>query len=637
MRLFQVLIFLCVFVFALGLSKQSPLKAAPEAVQAPVLKWAYGGCFSSWCQTGWYASPAIADLDNDGKSEVIWGSYDAVALNGEDGSLHWRAEDSNRVWPGVAVVDLTGDGSLEVIMGRNNDRVVVYNGAGETLWERNPFGSGEVRTLAVTDIDGDERAEIIVGRGSGGSTHQINVFDAAGNQRPGWPARRDGEAGFGWGMYNQNITVADLDNDGDKELIAPTDTHYITGLDHDGSQLAASPIYGAGKVWSEVGVHVDHAVDLRGYANCGTEHRPNFANMGPAISDLDGDGSLEIIVPGDVYNCAIGDNEEGDLYIMPWIFNLDRTRWGNSSFNWEALPPPEPNSRPLSEDYSVIENNVTNMVAADLDGDGVKELIYTAYDGRMHAYWLDKTQHGNWPYTVPGSGIRFAAEPVVVDIDNDGKAEVIFTSWPEKSGNRIGQLHILDYLGNELHRIDLPAPKSGGWNGGLAAPSVGNIDGDEDLEIVIGTVRSGVVAYDLPGSKDARVLWETGRGSYERTGFAPDLNDFYLSAVTTSASMRSGESVTFEVEITADRNFEGDVMIEAVANVTGFDVQLSKSTITPAETLMVTVEDQRTTLDAMPLAVEIILQATGTEKTKEQKLWVVVNGTDIFLPTIRSP
>jgi hypothetical protein len=25
-----------------------------------------------WCETGWYASPAVADLDKDGKPEVLW-------------------------------------------------------------------------------------------------------------------------------------------------------------------------------------------------------------------------------------------------------------------------------------------------------------------------------------------------------------------------------------------------------------------------------------------------------------------------------------------------------------------------------------------------------------------------------------
>ena len=44
------------------------LPAAPvrAAVSSPVLKWAGKGC-ASWCQTGWYGSPAVADLDKDGK------------------------------------------------------------------------------------------------------------------------------------------------------------------------------------------------------------------------------------------------------------------------------------------------------------------------------------------------------------------------------------------------------------------------------------------------------------------------------------------------------------------------------------------------------------------------------------------
>ena len=60
--------------------------ASEAAVSAPVLKWKNGGCFSSWCQTGWYSSPAIADLDRDGNPDVVWGSYDLVALNGRHGS-----------------------------------------------------------------------------------------------------------------------------------------------------------------------------------------------------------------------------------------------------------------------------------------------------------------------------------------------------------------------------------------------------------------------------------------------------------------------------------------------------------------------------------------------------------------------
>jgi hypothetical protein len=36
--------------------------ALRQAIQAPVLKWQHGGC-TFWCETGWYSSPAVADLD----------------------------------------------------------------------------------------------------------------------------------------------------------------------------------------------------------------------------------------------------------------------------------------------------------------------------------------------------------------------------------------------------------------------------------------------------------------------------------------------------------------------------------------------------------------------------------------------
>jgi FG-GAP-like repeat/S-layer homology domain len=513
----RTVVTLKLFLATIGLALALP---APALAQSgpPVLKWQRGGCFASWCQTGWYASPAVADLDGDGRPEVIWGAYDLVVLDGLTGALEWRGPNGSRIWPGIAVTDLTGDGTKEIIVGRGGDQVTVYGPTGTVLWTRHPFGGGEVRTLAVEDLDADGRLEIVAGRASGGATRQLNVFDADGNVRPGWPARRDGEAGYGWGMYNENVAVGDLDGDGLMEVIGPTDTHYITALDRNGNQLPAHPMFGAGKVWSQVGVHVDLTADLRGYANCGTEHRPNFANSAPVIADLNGDGVPEIVVIGDVYNCGQGD-PEGDLYHVPFIFRRDRTRWAGSGFDWTVLPVPGPGSGPLSQDYSVIENSVQNAVVADLDGDGIKEILYASYDGKLHAYWLDRTEHGSWPYRVSGTGIRFASEPIVADLDDDGHAEVIFTSWPEKGGGRVGQLHILDYLGNPRYVIDLPAPFGGAtWNGALGAPTLANIDSDPDLELVIGTVSSGVVAYDLPGTAAARVLWGTGRGGFRRTG-----------------------------------------------------------------------------------------------------------------------
>lgn len=524
MKLIRTALWLGVLAALCATAQFSPsvVQAKPAAVvSAPVLKWEGKGC-TNYCQTGWYASPAVADIDKDGQAEVIWGSYDLVSLNGSTGLEEWRASNGSRVWPSIAVADLTGNGSLEIIVGRNVDQLTVYNSAGGVLWARNPFGNGEVRTLAVSNLETDSVLDIVVGRASGGSTKQLNAFDGNGNQRGGWPARRDGETGYGWGMYNQNAAVGDLNNDGLKEVIGPTDTHYITALDRNGNQLAASGIYGAGKVWSQVGVHVSHAVDLRGYAFCGSEHRPNFANSAPVIADVNGDGTREIVVIGNVYNC--GTNPYTDLYEIPYILKADRTRWAAGSYDWTVLPTPASNPAPLSEDYSVIESNVPNPVVADLDGDGFAEILYPSYDGRLHAFWLDKTQHGSWPFEVKQAGenfIRFASEPAVVDLDNDGQAEVIFATWTQKGSNAAGQLIIASSAGTQLHAVNLPRNTGASWGGAMAAPTVANIDSDADLEVVIGTSNWGVVAYDLPNSSNARILWGTGRGTFLRSGTPP--------------------------------------------------------------------------------------------------------------------
>lgn len=183
---------------------------------------------------------------------------------------------------------------------------------------------------------------------------------------------------------------------------------------------------------------------------------------------------------------------------------------------------------PLSEDYRLIENCQPNPVIADLDGDGLKEILFASYDSRVHAFWLDKIEHGNWPYAVYHASegfFRFASEPVVADLDGDNFAEVIFTSWVQKGTGRTGKLHIVDYHGNGIHEVDLPpAFGSPDWNGGLAAPTLANIDDDADLEVVVNTAHSGVLAYDLPGTPDATTLWQTGRGNYSRNGVPADIN-----------------------------------------------------------------------------------------------------------------
>jgi uncharacterized repeat protein (TIGR01451 family) len=479
-----------------------------------VLKWQYAGCYSSWCETGWYSSPAVADLDGDGNPEVIGGLYKIFILNGENGSL-WKEVDTpgSRVWPGVAVADLDDDGDLEIITAQGGGYVNVLDHNGDQVWSRQPT-SNELRGLSVDDLDGDGTMEIVATAARGSRTNTW-VYEHDGSLRAGWP-QLDNDSGYAWGVYNDNAALGDIDGDGMGEIVVPSDVHYICAYEADGVQIPAHAMYG-GKDWGKVGIWEDLTVELRGWGACNgvraESYRTNFADGPAAIADVDGDGTMEVVATGNVYDCHAG--YPPSEYMGVYIFNSDRSRFNTGGYDWRTVP--VDTGAPLSEDYGTIESAQPNPALADLDGDGEMEIIYASYDGRMHAFWLDK---GGWTYSVhTGGPYRFASEPAVADLDNDGTAEVIFGSWVQKGSYQTGKLHVLDYLGNVLYEVGLPgAYDSSNWNGALAAPTLADIDADPDLEVVLNTAHSGFVAYDLPGTANARVLWGTGRGNYQRTG-----------------------------------------------------------------------------------------------------------------------
>ncbi len=505
-----------------------PTQAQPAAIAAPVLKWQKGGCSSWGCETGWYSSPAVLDLDGDGDVEVIGGLYSLFLLDGATGTqIKTINPDGDRAWSDIAVADIDNNGDLEVVS-VHGTYVHVWDHNLNLVWSRQPVNDYELRSLALYNLDHNLDLEIMVA--STRSNYQWFVYEHTGNLRAGdWPQHSpDSDTnGYASGCFNQNIAAGDMNKDGLVEIIGSNDTHYTAAFYPNGSQVPASAVYGTlsgglPKPWSRVGMHVSHEVDMLGYADCGTDHRPNFAHSPPVLADLDNNGVLELVLVGNVYNCAT--NPYTSLYEMPFIFNQDRTRWSNASYNWTDIPIPDGAAAPRSENYNIIESNHPVPVVADLDGDGIKEILYPSYDGRMHAYWLDKSEHGNWPYSVTKSTepfLRFASPPVIADLDNDGRAEVIFASWTQKSSNQTGYLHILDYLGNPLHEIQLPAAfGSPTWNGVLASPTLANIDGDPDLEVVLTSAHSGFLAYDLPGTANARVLWGTGRRESVTVRFA---------------------------------------------------------------------------------------------------------------------
>jgi uncharacterized repeat protein (TIGR01451 family) len=403
--------------------------------------------------------------------------------------------------------------------------------------------------------------------------------------------------------------------------------------------------------WGEVPAYIDLEYETRGWGPCYTEPtaRANFAN-GPAnVVDVNGDGTNEVVVIGDVHDCST--SPYTDLYNTPYILNLDRSRFNTAGFDWTT--PPLDTGAPVVQDYNVIESVQPNPVTVDLDGDGNLEILYPSYDGRMHAFWLDKTEHGSWPYAIynPAEGFyRFASEPVVADLDANGHPEVIFASWVQKGTYRTGKLHILDNLGNPLHEIDLPAAYgSSDWNGALAAPTLADIDADPDLEVVLNTAHSGFVAYDLPGTANAYILWGTGRGSYQRTGVIQHGYLIYSTKWASNPAPASGETLTYTIELRnpgpllenvtmtdtlpADVTYAGNLIFSSgVASEAGGVITWSGE-VSAADPVVVqfdvTVSEQ---IVGEQVIVNTALIDDGQGNEISRQATVIVNGHTVYLP-----
>jgi uncharacterized repeat protein (TIGR01451 family) len=666
-KLLHLTLSLCAAWLALALVSQFVLAAPQPTGAANTLSLKWQRCPTWYCETGWYASPAVVDVDQDGQVEALWGGYTLMAVNGSTGSIEWNRPQgsSSRLWPGIVVADLDKNGSLEVVTASGNGILSVYNASGQPAsgWPVNPTNSGnELRSLAVADIDNNNDLEIVVC--STRSDNQWFVYEHTGALRPGWPKQIDGDTtGYAAGCFNENVGVADIDNDGRGEIIGPNDTHYAVAFNDDGSPVRANATYGQvggqNKPWARVGLHVDHAVDLRGYANCGTEHRPNMANSAPTIADVNGDGTLEVIIVGNIYNC--GTSPYTDLYEMPFLLNADRTRWKDAINDWTVIPLPDAHAAPISENYNVIENNVPNPVVVDLDGDGRKEILYPSYDGRVHAYWLDKTEHGNWSFEVYNSAegfFRFASEPIVVDLDNDGKAEVIFASWTQNGSHQPGKLYIVSWNGNLIQSIDLPWNASDGRGGSLAAPTIANLDADPDLEVVVGTINKGLVAYDIANSASARILWGTGRGSFQRTGLAPKA---IYNGGTLDGSIKSvipalpqpGDTLTYTIRLinpgpalnavrVTDTLPSNAYLVSGSINASSGSWGVNGSVLTwtgaVSPSLSVTVTYVMTTSSAITLPTAILNTALIDDRAGNiltRTAGVIVNGFGVYLPVVR--
>lgn len=233
-----------------------------------------------------FSSPTLADLDGDGGAEIIFGTRyrDTSTVD----YMHALRHDGTQPpgWPvpltvygevacSAAVGDIDQDGSPEVVFVSENDRLHVLrpNGA-----EMSPFPISFVSNCspygvscpspALADFDHDGKLEIVAVSVTNPTTASIRVITTAGADLAGWPRPVAGNS-------ESSPVVADITGDGELDVLfgigggSDSTPNYLYAFRHNGGAVPGFPLVLSGPI------------------------RP-----APFLTDLDGDGGIDIVYGG---------------------------------------------------------------------------------------------------------------------------------------------------------------------------------------------------------------------------------------------------------------------------------------------------------------------------------------------------
>ena len=346
------------------------------------------------------SQPAVGDLDNDGRKEIVFGtSGRKVYALRADGTVMpgWPVTVSAEVNSSPALADIDGDGFLDVVVacGSNFDTsgsggLFVFRRDGSLMWSFSPADeNGDGRpdgiygTPAIGDIDGDGQNEIVFGSWD----FRVYALRKDGTLMPGFPPN---PSGLGHGLRDtiwSSPALADLNQDGKLEIIIGADTHA------EGPPVN-TPDGGA--------IHV--------FRWNGTEQPgfPQYVNQtimsSPAIGDIEGNGFLDIVVGGGrFYQGAVG------RQVYAW------RRDGTFVPGWPVTTNGQVSGSPALADLTG-DGKLDVIIGDEPDGTTGPFLYAFRGDGTL----LFKMQPMSYFGTTPNVG-----DPVVADVNGDGQVEIL--------------------------------------------------------------------------------------------------------------------------------------------------------------------------------------------------------------------
>ena len=437
------------------------LGAASWAVE-PQLEWTYttGGKI--------YASPLIADLDGDGKQEIIvCASRDhrVLCLDGE-GEIVWdyRMETAqpDGIMAAPSVVDYDGDGMKEVFFLTRGGIAGCLDARGELIWRTVMGDVIDYTGPVVADINSDGRIEIVFGSDSG----TLYCLDDAGVEL--WHYQGNGQI--------RGIPALAFHPE--------SGTYRIYTVFADGMSACFSST--GDLMWSH------------------TEPAPrNERRSGVAVADLNGDGNPEVIVANEKYEVIVRDAFNGEeVWRFQGELNIDQT----SSFaladfgdgleiicgDGRGLGGPG-NVYRLRNGEAVWTHDTDGGVVqgpsvGDIDGDGELEILVCLRSNKLVC--LSGSGEQEWQYETEAGPL---CTPALGDVDGDGEVEIIFAAKDKR-------IYCLS-VGGKVEPDLLPWPNinhdlqlTGNWEGAPFTPAPADFKATDekplDIEI-FGPLRTG--------------------------------------------------------------------------------------------------------------------------------------------------
>jgi hypothetical protein len=198
----------------------------------------------------------------------------------------------------------------------------------------------------------------------------------------------------------------------------------------------------------------------------------------PALADLDGDGDLDLLLGNKIQP---GERNTGRLY---WYENTG-TRGAPGFLLRGALP--------LSGQYHYAP------ASGDLDGDGRVDLVVGSFGPRL-AWWKADSRGS---VTLADSALVTVTRgshttPALGDLDGDGDLDLLV-------GRSSGYLTYFRNDGStSVPRFTLVSDEWGGIRPGRrSAPHLSDLDGDADLDLLVGTDDKGLLLYRNEGTARA--------------------------------------------------------------------------------------------------------------------------------------